>query len=75
MANKTALTSELIKRFAKVIELPTTSMTKTTMLAIRTGSNHAYCGGKNTARLSSVIARNQFLAYETMGGHQSTWLV
>jgi hypothetical protein len=30
-------------------------MTNTTMLAMRTGSNHAYCGGKNIGRLSGVI--------------------
>jgi len=35
--------------------LPTKSMMNTTMLAMRTGSNHAYCAGNNIARLLSIM--------------------
>ena len=42
MANTIALTRALRYRLLKVIEFPTRSITKTTMLAMSTGSNHAY---------------------------------
>src|SRR5450432_1234971 len=44
------------KRFPKPIVLPIRVMTNTTMAAISTGSNHAYCSGKSIADLPSLFS-------------------
>src|SRR6266702_3998566 len=59
MANTMALIRALRKRLPKPIELPTKSMMNTTIAAMSTGSNQAYCAGKSIARLPAFSGRSE----------------